>query len=71
MAQLTRLEDPKVGSQNLNSAVIIYSRNFDMSIALHHSWLYQPLIHEEYELEFNKATREKELHDLDVLKDEF
>jgi hypothetical protein len=42
-----------------------------MSIAMHHSWLYQPLISEEYDLKFNKATKGKEYHDLDVRKDTF
>lgn len=42
-----------------------------MSIAMHHSWLYQPMISEEYNLKFNKATKGSEYHDLDVRKDEF
>ena len=42
-----------------------------MAVSLHHSWLYQPLIAEEYKLRYNKAVKGEELHDLDVRKDEF
>lgn len=64
-------EGGKVGAGRVDSALVLYTRNFDMAVALHHSSLYQPLIAEEYTLRFNKAVKGEEVHDLDVRNDDF
>lgn len=60
----------------MNAAVVIYQRDLDLTLSLHHSWLYLPLISERFDFKNNKArslqaNAKVTDFDLDAAKDSF
>lgn len=56
--------------------MIVYQRDLDFTLSLHHSWLYLPLISERFDFKYNKArpllpSSTDEDFDLDAAKDSF
>lgn len=50
--------------------LILLDRNFDLATPLHHTWTYQALLHDVFELELNRVCVEKNVNNQNVASKE-